>query len=173
MRTKLRDHERNLFETRTHWLSMWKPFLIFLAMAIFLYIAYFRMDPGGATPTLRKISLVFFVLGALFFAYREWYRRRDIWVVTNLRVIDERGIFTLFTKESPLEKINNLSYEQNIFGRLLNYGQIEIQTAAEDGATIYRLITNPKRLKEEIATARDAYSKELLNSSLGHTISQA
>ncbi len=54
MRTKLRDHERSLFETRTHWLSMWKPFLIFLATAVFLYFAYFRMDPGGATPTLRK-----------------------------------------------------------------------------------------------------------------------
>ena len=173
MRTKLRDHERRLFETRTHWLSLWKPFLIFLATAVFLYFAYFRMDSGGATPTLRKVSLIFFVLGALYFAYRELYRRRDIWVVTNLRVIDERGIFTLFTKESPLEKINNLSYEQNIVGRMLNYGQIEIQTAAEDGATIYALITNPKRLKEEIAMARDAYSKELLQSSLGHTISQA
>jgi membrane protein YdbS with pleckstrin-like domain len=173
MRSKLRDHERRLFETRTHWLSMWKPFLVFLATAVFLYFAYFWSSPGSSTPALRKISLVLFVLGGLYFAYRELYRRRDIWVVTNLRVIDERGIFTLFTKESPLEKINNLSYEQNIIGRMLNYGQIEIQTAAEDGATIYTLITNPKRLKEEIATARDAYSKELLQSSLGHTISQA
>jgi uncharacterized membrane protein YdbT with pleckstrin-like domain len=173
MRTKLRDHEHNLFETRTHWLSMWKPFLILLATMVFLYLAYLRMDPGGATPTLRKLSLILFVLGAIYFIYRELYRRRDIWVVTNLRVIDERGIFTLFTKESPLEKINNLSYEQNIIGRMMNYGQIEIQTAAEDGATVYTLITNPKRLKEEIAMARDAYSKELLQSSPGHTISHA
>lgn len=173
MRTKLRDHERSIFETRTHWLSMWKPVLILLAAAAFLYVTYFRLEPSSALPLLRKASLLLFVLCALFFAYRELYRRRDIWVVTNLRVIDERGIFTLFTKESPLEKINNLSYEQNIIGRLFNYGQIEIQTAAEDGATIYTLITNPKRLKDEIATARDAYSKELLASSLGHTVSQA
>ena len=93
--------------------------------------------------------------------------------MTNLRVIDERGIFTLFTKESPLEKINNLSYEQTVIGRMLNFGQVEIQTAAEDGATVYTLITNPKRLKDEIAVARDAYSRELLKSSGGHTISQA
>jgi membrane protein YdbS with pleckstrin-like domain len=173
MRTKLRDHERNIFQTRTHWLSMWKPLLVLLAAAAFLYAAYFRLDPGGATPVLRKISLVLFALAAVYFAYREMYRRRDIWVVTNLRVIDERGIFTLFTKESPLEKINNLSYEQTIIGRMLNYGQVEIQTAAEDGATVYTLITNPKRLKDEIAIARDAYSKELLKSTQGHTMSQA
>jgi uncharacterized membrane protein YdbT with pleckstrin-like domain len=173
MRTKLRDHEKSLFETRTHWLSMWQPMLILLAAAVFFYIAYFRMDPGGATPVLRKISLILFVLSVIFFVYREMYRRRDIWVVTNLRVIDERGIFTLFTKESPLEKINNLSYEQTIIGRMLNYGQVEIQTAAEDGATVYTLITNPKRLKDEIAVARDAYSRELLKSSGGHTMSQA
>jgi membrane protein YdbS with pleckstrin-like domain len=173
MRTKLRDHEKKLFETRTHWLSMWKPALILLVAALFFFFAYFRMEPGGATPILRKISLILFVLAAIYFVYCEMYRRRDIWVVTNLRVIDERGIFTLFTKESPLEKINNLSYEQTIIGRTLNFGQIEIQTAAEDGATIYTLITNPKRLKDEIAVARDAYSRELLKASGGHTVSQA
>ncbi len=173
MRTKLRDHERSIFETRTHWLSMWKPLIVLLAAAAFLYVTIFHLESTSAQPVLKKAALIAFILALLYFAYREWYRRRDIWVVTNLRVIDERGIFTLFTKESPLEKINNLSYQQHIIGRLLNFGQVEIQTAAEDGATIYTMITDPKRLKDEIATARDAYSKELLASSPGHSVSHA
>jgi uncharacterized membrane protein YdbT with pleckstrin-like domain len=81
-------------------------------------------------------------------------------VVTNLRVIDERGIFTLYSKESPLEKINNLSYRQSLLGRALNYGEVEIQTAAEDGATIYRMVTGPKRLKEAVAESREKFDRE-------------
>jgi len=173
MRTKLRDHERKLFETRTHWLTLWKVFLFLVVALIFFYIAHFRAEAGDAGHILRMASLIVLAIAALVFGYREWYRRRDIWIVTNLRVIDERGILTLYTKESPLEKINNLSYAQTIPGRVLNFGQVEIQTAAEDGATIYTMITNPKRLKDEIATARDAYSKELLQSSQGHTMAQA
>ncbi len=161
MRSKLREHERVVFKTRKHWLTVAVPALIFLAAIAFLVFAYWIAAPGLSLGTIRKISLAVFVAAGLFFGYREWFRRRDIWAVTNLRVIDEKGIFTLFTKESPLEKINNISYKQNILGRILRYGQIEIQTAAEDGAMIYQMITNPKLLKDTIAHERDEYNKAL------------
>lgn len=93
--------------------------------------------------------------------------------MTNLRVIDEEGIFTLITKESPLEKINNISYKQTILGRILNYGEVEIQTAAEHGATIYPMITNPKILKKVVANARDEYAKNLTKSPHGDLLSHA
>ncbi len=108
-------------------------------------------------------------MALLFFGYREWYRRRDIWVVTNLRVIDEEGIFTLMSKESPMEKINNISYRQTIIGRILNYGEIEIQTAAMDGATLYTMITNPKKLKDTIAKTRDEFAREMMKPPSGST----
>jgi uncharacterized membrane protein YdbT with pleckstrin-like domain len=81
--------------------------------------------------------------------------------VTNLRVIDEQGIFRRYSKESPLDKINNLSYDQSLLGRIMNYGDVEIQTAAEKGATIYRRVAKPKKLKETIAHYRDEYGQEL------------
>lgn len=167
MRTKLRDHETILFNTRTHWLTVWKAFLVLLLAVGFFVLAHFVAEPGPANKALRLASLVILGLAVLFFAYREWYRRRDIWVVTNLRVIDEEGIFTLESKESPMEKINNISYRQTILGRILNYGEVEIQTAAMDGATLYTMITNPKKLEDTIAKAREKFAREMMKAAPG------
>ncbi len=161
MRTRLRPNEHKLLETRTHWITVVKPFLLLLlAAAVFILFQFVVHIDGDLSGILRWASVIFLVAAALYFLYREIYRRRDIWVVTNLRVIDERGIFTLYSKESPLEKINNLSYRQSLLGRALNYGEVEIQTAAEDGATVYRMVTGPKRLKEAVAESREKFDRE-------------
>jgi len=161
MRTKLRSGEKKVLETRAHWLTVAVPALFFLLALAGMVAAYALLDPErDSTRILRITSLV--ILGVIFlwFLYREIFRRRDIWAVTNFRVIDERGVFTLYSKESPLEKINNLSYFQSLIGRLLRFGSVEIQTAAEDGATIYRMVSDPKRLKDTIARCRDENSRE-------------
>jgi uncharacterized membrane protein YdbT with pleckstrin-like domain len=77
--------------------------------------------------------------------------------VTNFRVIDEAGLLTHFAKESPLDKINNVSYDQTVWGRLFNFGHVEIQTAAEAGATDYYNVNHPKRLKDLITAAQAEY----------------
>jgi uncharacterized membrane protein YdbT with pleckstrin-like domain len=162
MRTKLRDGERLIFETRAHWISVIKPFLVLLAAAVLFGLSFVLVKfPTGLTRTIQWICGALLFVAALYFAYWEWFRRRDIWAVTNLRVVDEKGIFRRFSKESPLDKINNLSYDQSIPGRILNFGKVEIQTAAEDGATIYRNVARPKQLKETIAHYRDEYGREL------------
>jgi len=162
MRTKVRDGERKIMETRAHWITVAKPFLLFLLAAVLLVLSFVLMkEPGGFRSLARWACGILWVVAGLYFAYCEWFRRRDIWAVTNLRVIDEQGVFTLYTKESPLEKINNLSYRQTIPGRLLKYGDVEIQTAAEQGATIYRKVLRPKLLKDTIARCRDEYGREV------------
>jgi len=163
MRTKLREGERLIFETRAHWISVVKPFLVLLA-AVILFVLSFVLAGSPTTTaarTVQRICAGLLVVAVLYFGYWEWFRRRDIWAVTNLRVVDEKGIFRRFSKESPLDKINNLSYDQSVPGRILNFGNVEIQTAAEDGATVYRWVARPKQLKETIAHYRDEYGREL------------
>jgi len=162
MRTKLRDGERKILETRTHWITNLKPFLVALLTAVLLVSDFFDLPLSGTLrQSVRWACGALFAVAAVYALYREWYRRRDIWAVTNFRVIDEKGIFRLFSKESPLEKINNLSYAQSLLGRLLGYGDVEIQTAAEDGATIYHKVKGPKKLKDTIARCRDDYGREI------------
>jgi uncharacterized membrane protein YdbT with pleckstrin-like domain len=163
VKTSLRPGETKILETRTHWVTVVEPFLLLFFAALICAILFFIVQTkSGFMTVVRWIGGVFLAITFYYFLYREWYRRRDIWAVTSLRVIDEKGIFSLFCKESPLEKINNLSYYQSLLGRILRYGDVEIQTAAEDGATIYKKVTNPRLLKDTIARCRDEYSRELM-----------
>ncbi len=162
MRTKLRDGERLIFETRAHWITVVKPFLLLLlAIALFVLSFVLVKEKTVLRDAARWVCGALLAAAAVTFGYCEWFRRRDIWAVTNLRVVDEQGIFRRYSKESPLDKINNLSYTQSILGRMLRFGDVEIQTAAEDGATIYRKVAKPKELKETIAHYRDEYGREL------------
>ena len=162
MRTKLREGERLIFQTRAHWITVVKPAIVLILALALLILSYALVKPEeGIAKFAHAVCGILLIAAALYFGYYEWFRRTDLWAVTNLRVVDEMGIFKRFSKESPLDKINNLSYDQSLLGRMMGYGDVEIQTAAEDGATIYRKVAKPKQLKETIAHYRDEYPKEL------------
>ncbi len=104
-------------------------------------------------------GIIIILLTVLYPLYEYINWRHNLWAVTNLRVIDETGFFTRYSKESPLDKINNVEYDQSIWGRLFGFGNIDIQTAAEMGETKYDLIYRPKILKDTITHAQEEYKK--------------
>jgi len=162
MRTKLREGEEKVFETTAHWITVVKPFLVLVLAVVLLVLSFVLIkEPTIFSRIAHWACGVLLLASIAYFGYSEWFRRTDLWAVTNLRVVDEQGIFRRYSKESPLDKINNLSYDQTLLGRIMNYGDVEIQTAAEEGATIYRKVARPKKLKEAIAHYRDEYGQEL------------
>jgi uncharacterized membrane protein YdbT with pleckstrin-like domain len=153
MRTKLKTNEKILFKTQHHWVVLINPFLVSLLLYGLTILPYI-LD-------IMKSGWVLFwgLLTFGYFGYKYFERRFDIWVVTNLRIIDEQGVFSISAKESPLEKINNVTYHQSVTGRILKFGDIEIQTAAEMGATTYHKIARPNELKDAITTAQEEYKQ--------------
>jgi membrane protein YdbS with pleckstrin-like domain len=149
MRTPLQKGEKILLVTRTAALTLIVPAIIALAG---LVAAWFIPVAWG--------KLAAALLGIFIFLYKYFRWKVDIWVVTNYRVIDEAGLLSHFAKESPLEKINNVSYDQSLWGRLFNYGHVEIQTAAQVGATDYYNVFHPKRLKDTITLAQSDYKSQ-------------
>ena len=146
MRTLLKKDEKVLLIIRHHWLQLVMPFFIWIVVGV---LAASFLDPGTA--------LAVILVAAVYplFIYFTWIH--NIWAVTNLRVIDEGGLFTRHAKESPLDKINNIEYEQSFWGRLLGFGNVDSQTAAEMGETNYRMIYHPKLLKDTITHAQEEY----------------
>jgi uncharacterized membrane protein YdbT with pleckstrin-like domain len=148
MKTQLKKEEKVILETRPHWMTMAIPFLIVLATTIVVIAIH---------------HLLFLILIAVgFFLYKMFERNNNIWVVTNLRVIDEYGLFSTNAKESPLDKINNISYSQTFWGKILGYGNVQIQTAAEIGSTTYLMVDHPKKLKDTITNMQEEYKDNLI-----------
>jgi uncharacterized membrane protein YdbT with pleckstrin-like domain len=149
MRTKLKNEEKLLVILRQHWLKLVLPFLAWLLLTILFFIFL----NGDNT----RIALILALVTAIYpaYLYLEW--KYNLWAVTNMRVVDESGFFSRYSKESPLDKINNVECTQTVWGRMLGYGDVEIQTAAELGDSKYTMISDPKLLKDTITHAQEEY----------------
>jgi uncharacterized membrane protein YdbT with pleckstrin-like domain len=144
MKTQLKKDEKIIMETKPHWLTLVGPFLLMLIGSIIGIVI-------GSYGLLIGLVLVG------YFIYKIIQRNNNLWTVTNLRVIDEYGVFSNNTKESPLDKINNVSYLQSFLGKIFGYGNVQIQTAAEIGSTTYFAVENPKELKDTITHMQEEY----------------
>ena len=151
MRTSLKKDEKILLITRQHWIKLILPIFIWLLVA------------AVSIWLLQTTGLVITLVAALYpiIEYLSW--KNNLWCITSVRVVDESGFFTRYSKESPLDKINNVEYDQSIWGRLFGYGNVDIQTAAEMGETTYELIHHPKLLKDTITHAQEEYKKTAIN----------
>jgi uncharacterized membrane protein YdbT with pleckstrin-like domain len=156
MRTQLKKEEKLLIIIRQHWLKLVLPFIAWVLLTILLFIFL----NGDNTRIAFIIALVTAVYPA--YLYLEW--KYNLWAVTNLRVIDENGFFGRYSKESPLEKINNVECTQTVWGRMFGYGDVEIQTAAELGDSKYAMIDHPKLLKDTITYAQEEYKAQQVKS---------
>jgi len=144
MKTQLKKDEKLILVTKLHWLTMAVPFLITLV----LIIAGFLIGGYGLLLGLAGVS---------YFAYKIIDRNNNIWAVTDHRVIDEFGVFSNNSKESPLDKINNVTYQQTFWGKMFGFGNVQIQTAAEIGSTTYSMVANPRHLKDSITRMQEEY----------------
>lgn len=152
MRTTLKKDEQILLITRQHWIKLVLPIFVWIvAASLLIWLA----DTTGFIITL---------IVALYPIYEYFNYKSNLWCVTNLRVVDESGFLGRYSKESPLDKINNVEYEQSIWGRMLGYGDVDIQTAAELGETTYELIHHPQLLKDTITHAQEEYKKNQVSS---------
>ena len=159
MKTQLKENEEVVLTIRKHWLVLLQPTMgTIILLAIAARAAIYGADTANRDIVLIVAGITI-VVTLLWFVYRIVDRNNNLWAVTNLRVIDEYGVFTNNSKETPLDKINNVSFRQSLLGRIFNYGNVQIQSAAEAGATIHRMVARPKVLKDMITLYQEEYRK--------------
>lgn len=83
-------------------------------------------------------------------------------VLTNRRMIQQTGVFHKRSMDAPLDKVNNVEHWQTLWGRILGYGDVEIDTASEQGATRFTAIARPLEFKSAIVAASEAYRSRRL-----------
>lgn len=81
--------------------------------------------------------------------------RNHNYVVTSRRVIQVFGVFTKNVTDSSLEKVNDVKMEQTIYGRMLDFGNIEILTASELGVNRFTKIRKPIAFKKAMLDAKE------------------
>ena len=163
--TLLTDGEQIILRTRQHWLALFLRSragiaLFGLALLIIVSIVFFNVQPGVGRDVLSAIGMIVLVLAVLVFLYRLWQWISQEFIITNRRLVRVSGILNKRSSDSSLEKINDAILTQPVLGRMLNYGDLEILTAADQANDLYRMLRDPKGFKKTMLTQKHRLETE-------------
>jgi uncharacterized membrane protein YdbT with pleckstrin-like domain len=148
-KNQLLPGENLILLARQHPFVLLKPILINLLVLTLLailsinYVNAWFLIPGLAT------------LAYLLSKYLQWRRRE--YVLTNRRIVKQEGVFSVSSFDAPLDKINNVFHQQSLIGRLFQYGEVGIETASEQGTTVFNFLSRPVAFKNSLVRERELY----------------
>ena len=107
-------------------------------------------------------TLITLLGGIAVVAIRWWWWRTQEFLVTNYRLVLAWGVINKSASDSSLEKINDAQLEISWLGRILDYGHLEVLTAAPiQGADMLHRLNHAKDFKKAMMTAKhDLQSNE-------------
>jgi uncharacterized membrane protein YdbT with pleckstrin-like domain len=154
IRNLLGDREKILLVTRQHWFLLMRNILFELILIAVTVIAVSLVmviwNPSPLTPLgylIVLLPIASLVRDALVWSHHEY-------IVTNRRVVQIFGVFNKNVIDSSLEKVNDVKMEQSMFGRIFNFGDIEILTASELGINRFTFIGDPVGFKTAMLNAK-------------------
>jgi uncharacterized membrane protein YdbT with pleckstrin-like domain len=120
--------ERRAIRVRQHWVVMLSDIMqSALAMAVLITLEFFL--PGGMVlDTLTWYAGLVVVLRLTILVALWWV---ESMVITDKRVMLSRGILTQRIAMMPLRKVTDLTFQQSILGRMLNYGTMIFESAGQ------------------------------------------
>ena len=146
------NHDEVLvLDLHPHWWRFVKPSLLLLAAVA--AIAYnneipnvFLKDPALIiAQAITALAVINLAAKAL-----KWYRTH--FVLTSQRVIFQSGVIARTRVEISLHKINLINFHQSVFERLINAGDIVIESGAEDGVETFNDVPDPQQVQALIHT---------------------
>jgi uncharacterized membrane protein YdbT with pleckstrin-like domain len=150
----LGENEQILLRARKHWSVLFGNIVLEIFLIAALIIAVILLLPIVAFPVAPLgFFLVLVPLIGMVRDFLIWYNRQ--YIVTNRRVIQTSGVFSKDVVDSSLEKVNDVKLSQSFWGRLFDYGDIEILTASEVGANVFRSIGQPIKFKTAMLNAKE------------------
>jgi uncharacterized membrane protein YdbT with pleckstrin-like domain len=149
-RDQLLAGETLVILTHQHALVLAKPILLnALVLTVLSGICLWLQDHYWI------LALCLIPLAFLLWKFLE--RNRKEYIVTDRRVVKQQGVFSVRSYDAPLDKINNVFHEQTILGRMFNYGNVGLETASEQGTTVFHFIPDPVGFKNSVVRQREQY----------------
>lgn len=150
----LGEREQILLVTRQHWFVLLRLILfetiLILATVVAVTLVYVFWNPLPVT--LLGYLLVLLPLASLVRDLIYW--RNHKYVVTDRRVIQIFGVLHKNVTDSSLEKVNDVKMDQSFWGRVFDFGDIEILTASELGINRFTFIGKPIHFKTAMLNAK-------------------
>jgi uncharacterized membrane protein YdbT with pleckstrin-like domain len=146
----LAPHEQLVLNLHPHPWVLVKPGVV-LVVACALGVLALQTDFA----VLMVLAAIVILVAAGWFVSKivAWYS--EYFVLTSDRVMRRTGVFRHRTIEIPLDNVNTVMCEQSLFERLLRIGDIEIESASEEGNQVFQDLRRPSDVRKDINIQRE------------------
>lgn len=172
-RELLNEGEELSLDLRPHWWYFARHFLFGGVLLVLVILLAFipggdKSAAAGSTENLfyilQKYGLILWFLVVLAWAlllvgqYLQWIF--TLFVVTSDRIIFRHGVIAKSGIEIPLERLNNINFDQTIFERIIGAGTLIIESAGETGQSVFKDVRHPDAVQQEINRCREVNDKK-------------
>ena len=159
----LNEGEEIVLDLRPHpWFLAKEILAVVVALAIVI-VLYAKVDNDIA----RYIGLGLLAVATLWLAIEVIQWRTTEMVLTGDRLIYRTGILSKSGREIPLERINDITFSQTFFERIIGAGDLLIESGGERGQQTFTDILRPQRVQNQIYRQIEANQNRLADRMAG------
>jgi uncharacterized membrane protein YdbT with pleckstrin-like domain len=155
--SKLLPGENLVLKDHPHWItivgSLVVPVILLVLVAVADFTILFPQSNGGGiyVPHLRTFLSIGAVALGLLWLIVVWIRWQSIsYTLTDQRITIETGVFGRQEKIIPIDRVQDCTTRQSLFGRILGYGRVEIDAAGSQGAEVLDHLPKPGQFRDEV-----------------------
>jgi uncharacterized membrane protein YdbT with pleckstrin-like domain len=146
-------NEKVIFRVHPHWLVLAVPEvclgILTGLLPKYLPVVLETMTPNFAGKIWVVLAGAFIFVGVVIFL--DWLCTS--YYLTNLRLIDKRGIIGKRIVSISLDKVQDVTCKFGIWGRIFGFGDIEIESAGTYGKIVFEFVPRPEKMQERIERA--------------------
>jgi membrane protein YdbS with pleckstrin-like domain len=155
----LNEGEDLALDLRPHWWFFSKHIVtgvpLFLALIVIL-----AKTTGDTRKWLMVVWGIVGLVWALWLAVKYLQWNFTHFVVTSDRVIYRTGALGKHGVEIPMDRINNINFNQSLWERVIGAGDLEIESAGKDGQSRFEDVWHPDGVQQELYRQMEAYAKK-------------
>ncbi len=144
----LNSNETIALDMHPHWWYFAQPAAALVGSIIIGIVVLSKTESGetaGKAARLATVALLVITALWLIGRFLKWLTTN--FVITSQRIIFRQGVFAKSGIEIPLERVNNVNFNQGIFERVLGAGDLLIESGGEDGQQRFTDIRHPDKVQ--------------------------
>ncbi len=153
--------EKMVLHSHPHFWFFWKQVVGGIIVIVLLALTVWAGGWLATSMTWITIIVLIAVLANTAYQFAQWQTTR--FAVTDQRVAYQSGFFRRKGVSIPLNRINNVNFEQSFIARLLGNGIVTIESAGETGDSVFQNIPDPDEVRNLIFKQVDHYAETQAN----------
>jgi uncharacterized membrane protein YdbT with pleckstrin-like domain len=150
--------ERILASSSRHWVVLLRPIAVSVLAALISLVILALLPLHGELRLFLMLGVILAGVAVINLYYWGW--RAHEYVLTDQRVILNEGILSKFSRSIAIDRIQDLTTFQGLWGRTWGFGDIELESAGREGAELLSTVPRPQQLRNAIFAQIEARRRQ-------------